>query len=88
MPTREQKLQAARLRGEARQAVANSIRCGGGDAALTADEVLRQIELRYTLVPKTPADARCPAHPGIALVGGVCPACGPQLDDDGGDPWA
>lgn len=82
MVTREQKIEAARLKHETRRALAGAIR-RGGDAELVAEEILQLVAIRYDLVPKQPADARCRTHPGIRLQHGVCPACGPQLDDGG-----
>jgi glutamate/tyrosine decarboxylase-like PLP-dependent enzyme len=82
MVNREQKVEAARLKHETRRALAGAIR-RGGDAELLADEILQLVAIRYDLVPKQPAIARCTIHTGTALQGRICPSCGPQLDDGG-----
>jgi hypothetical protein len=83
MSTREQKVEAARLKHETRRALAGAIR-RGGDAELLADEILQLVAIRYDLVPKPPTGAKCPKHPHSApLNGRACPICGPRLDDGG-----
>lgn len=82
MPTREQKIEAARIRRAARDAVVNTIRCGGSAEAI-AEEAIRQIELRYELVPKPTAGGKCPVHPFVTLVRGVCGLCGPKYGAEG-----
>lgn len=85
MSTREQNIEDARRRHETRRALAGAIR-RGGDAELVAEEILQLVAIRYDLVPKQAAGARCPKHPHAAPLGGhTCPICGPQLDDAAGN---